>query len=227
MWIKKSTDFESFADGDITGQDAWDTQVTGSQYLVGPGGKSGKGLSFDTDPAASSWAWKPLGFSPNATTSSILVASIDISAGRFSPNAGGDVTSRFGLDIYNGDGDRVTAATLRFAGGSTTQAQLSTYLSAQTNYNVTLNADSWHNLRIELDTVANSASYFLDNALVASGTYTTDDSVIGDVDVYSSAIGYDIGKFDNLSVQAVPEPASMAALGLGLAAVARRRSRRK
>lgn len=70
-----------------------------------------------------------------------------------------------------------------------------------------------------------SYTSFLDSNPINSGSFAfTDARGINAVEIYqNTATGNGNGKFDNIVVTLVPEPASMTVIGLGLAALLRRR----
>jgi hypothetical protein len=90
-------------------------------------------------------------------------------------------------------------------------------------------AFDWHEVRVEVDNIADSVSFYIDNLLIARDTTADVDGTIfvGHGDYFSSvsdAPQFSFGLVDNLVV--VPEPGSLAVLGVGALVVLRRRRRR-
>jgi hypothetical protein len=84
--------------------------------------------------------------------------------------------------------------------------------------------DRWVELRVEFDLTANTAATYYDGALLSTGTWTTGvNSVLnlGCVDLFANSASSVF--YDDMSLVAVPAPASAGLLGLGGLLMARRR----
>lgn len=223
-----SDNFESYAVGSSLSDSTNYNASSDAEFTVVAGGVTGQGVTISTPPLAGNYyAWHDLNFTPTAADS-VIRGSVDVKSNGFIPNAGGTTTSFYGTGFYNPAGSafalfQVQAAT---AAAGASYRLLAAGDTTYTTGSLTLPIGTTVNLAIQLDTVANTASYYLNNTLITSRPYTLSDAVIGDLDLVASATGYDDGVFDNYRVEtvtAVPEPATMAALGLGAAALLRRR----
>ncbi|MBI1333462.1 MAG: PEP-CTERM sorting domain-containing protein [Armatimonadetes bacterium] len=85
--------------------------------------------------------------------------------------------------------------------------------------------NAWHHFMIKLDFDAKSTQYFVDDALIGSGSFHSDE-VINSVK-FNSVIGTAApdAYWDSVNIKAVPEPASIFAVGWGGLLLLRRRKR--
>jgi hypothetical protein len=98
----------------------------------------------------------------------------------------------------------------------------------------TLVRGQWVPITVDINLTANTRVVKYNNITVATGTWTDGNAAatlnIGAVDLYANGNGVTGNTvpvfYDNLSLTAVPEPASMAVLGLGALALVRRRARK-
>lgn len=229
--------FEGFANGNISGQFGFATDLstpafnvvgsTGSKYVQANGGVSG-----------GNWSYPSLNYVPG---SNIVRITCDIARTV-------STTASFGwyIDVYNTGNLSAFARTTRFglgvSAGQVRAVVTSRFLSGQfnpagavTNVLVTnaLTAGAFYRFVADLDYTTKKMKLTINGTDIAGGFAIPfadlNASDLGDADLYvSSTTGAtDIGAFDNYKVEAVPEPASMAALGLGVAALIRRRKASK
>lgn len=193
------------------------------------------GVTTDTSIATGEsidYAFRSLDYTPTAATPS-LNASVDVASLGFKTAHSYNSASAFGLSVFNGAGDQLGLIFIQFAVGLTPQTTVyyqTDYTSGASSYSrfvTTGGANTFKTLGISFDTRSNSATFLLNGAVIGNSTYSGSDAMIADVDLTSRTGGYDIGVFDNLKLDAVaapvPEPASLAALGLGGLAMLRRR----
>jgi hypothetical protein len=221
-----STGFEgpTFTAGPLPGQDGWQriggnaTFATIQGSVVNSGSQA---LRMDTSPISSAWLWKDLTYSQGThgpvvtTTASFL----------FDNNAQGN--SAFGFDAYDVTGANRVAGL--FVGGDGL-ARLIGSDSLFVDSAVTLTANTWYTIGISINFATGAVTGSVNGNSLGIST-TTNQTTLGDVDLYVNAFGVGTGTsggfnniyVDNYMVQAVPEPATMAALGLGVAALIRRR----
>ncbi len=216
-----STGFESFANGALSGQGGW---LTDPGYdVVNNFARTGsKSVRFDTGPAAgSNWGWwDPLTYNPVTNANKILKSTIWIHYNE--DNSVAD--SFFGLDMYSPAVTRVALAQISSAGlvqGSVAAGSITTFAG------LTANKNQWNRLDVTLNYNSGLMSVALNGTTSATtlSLASVATTVIDDVDLVSRATGFEVGHFDDLSIQAVPEPGTMAALGLGAAALLRRRKK--
>lgn len=226
-----STGFEAaegFTLGALAGQQSWEDISGSNAFVVGTNGQSGQGVTINTGPMTGfDWAYRPLNYTPQ--TGDIIKSRVSVAHRGFASQANGTLTSRFGLDLFNENGESIARLTVRFAAGSTTQAELqySTDFNAPTTVNISAGANQWQAIGIDLNTGTNTATFLLNGNVVASTAYTVSDALFADADILAQPVGADTGGFDNYSVEVtpVPEPGTLAALGLGAAALLRKRRR--
>lgn len=227
--IQNDTFDSGYRPGNISGQNGYhifagDGSAFNINATAGKGG--GGGVTINTAPQmADGYAYRTVSYAPTAANP-IIAASIDVASLGFVGTTGGS-SSYFGLGIYDTNGNAFGFIRYRFAVGTTIQATVS-FLGEDdltlTTINATGGANAFKTLGITMNTTTDSLSFLVDGVVVGSSTYSAlDDSLISDFDLYAGPAGYDTGVFDNLKVQAVPEPGTMIALGLGAAMLRRRR----
>ena len=198
---------------------------------AGVGGSYGVTANTNDDPFGFlNLASRPLNYAPTAANP-ILNASVDVASRGFVTGAFGTVSSAYGIGIYNTAKVALAEMYFQFAVGSTTEATV--YYAGGDDgeyklFTTTGGLNTFKNLAISLNTTTNVATFLLNGTSLGTSTYSASDAVIGDVDLSAAAIGFDMGAFDNLKVDAVaavPEPSALAALGLGALALLRRRKR--
>lgn len=235
--IFDSGGFETYNTGNLIGQNGYVQDYANTWTVangVGVGGS--KAINVNGGVGGTDWAYTNLAFTPGTGQIVSIKADISRTLGATSP------TSSFGylIDVYSIAGAR----TIRFGLGNTggfirpivtsrwsaalgfnAAAPISSVLLGTTNYA----ADEFVNFEALLDYSIKRVDLKI-NGVSVTGGYTipfTDltATTLGDTDlqISTNASATDRGRFDNLKVEAVPEPASMIALGAGALAMLRRR----
>lgn len=231
-----SADFESpaYSVGTIYNQQGWTNDTVDDGYTTVTNNRSFAGsnsLLLTSDDVDYSAAWKT--FSYRASTSPASAKTLVMETQIWVD--GSDETFA-GLDVYSSTGSFGAGAYITGAGdllvagrdGASTSYELYTLTGAPV---ATLNG--WNRLSVTLDfsgastvytvglngTSVDLADYDLHTAFTAATTIIEADAYIQNDGAAGTAY------FDNMRVESVPEPASMAALGLGAAALLRRRKK--
>lgn len=225
-----SDDFESRTLGNIGGQGIWGTDAS-TQFLVASdagkfvGTKSLK-VNHSGAGAGTTWAYPTLAPSYTVVPSSgvnVLNLSADfyMESGSFT----GTGSRQYGFEIFTTSFSTVASA--RF---SSDGKVVSFGTGTTTTTGVAVPFDTFFNFRLSLNYTSGQGSMWLNGAQVGSNfNFNTALTSIGDGDIRgtnlippsSSVSGSAYA--DNYKFEAVPEPASMAALGLGILGLARRR----
>jgi hypothetical protein len=87
--------------------------------------------------------------------------------------------------------------------------------------------NTWIDFALAFNFASQTIDVSVNNSLVGTMNFSSLQTTMTDVDLTSGASSGSLAagtvKYDDYMVQAVPEPATMTALALGLAAIARRR----
>jgi len=216
-----STGFESFTNGNLNGQGGW---ITDPGYdvvntLAHTGSKSAK---FDTGPASgSNWGWwDPLSYNPVSNANKTLVSTVWIHYNEDNST----LNSIFGLDLYSPTVTRVALGQISADGsvsGAVGTGSLTTFAG------LTANKNQWNKLVMTMNYTSGTMSIALNGVTSATtlSLASVATTVVDDADLISRATGFEVGHFDDLNIEAVPEPATMTALALGAAAMLRRRKK--
>jgi len=186
-----------FASGSATGYVVTDLKaLSGTQSIL-----------YNTAPTSGTkWAWKDSLVNAGVISSEVSVYIVS--------QPGRTAFSYFGLDIYS---SLARIATLKVRGDGTV------WYGAASTVNVgTAGLDQWVTLKVVTDLVNKTATAYVNGNKIGE-TLATPATDISDVDLVTNATGYETAYFDNLKVETVPEPLSIAAVGLGALAVIRKR----
>ncbi len=217
--------------GNQDGQDGWSLTTTAWQVVGSPsGGVTAAGGSqmargtISNTANAGRWTWKEI--PALAAGYSFITASVDM----FIPTT---VTRNadVGIQLY----DTAEGVCQLSVNASTGNVIIGGFATDSTGAQGVINGlkGAWHNYKVTLDFAAGKFDGFIDGISLSGGTgYSTGtltSSTFSDMDLYlgnvTAGTGSNFIYYDNYKVEGVPEPATFVALGLGLAAVARRRSK--
>lgn len=207
-----STSFEppTWTNGQsLAGTDGWDAFSDPEFKITNERARTGtQSVVLDTAPLVGSrWAW------PNQPiTSGLVVAKVWVYCESDPTHT---VYSQFGLDAYSAAVSRIGTLRIKSNGDAVFGS------STVSTYALGLAADTWHELKLEMDLGTKIVKGFVNGNLVDSKSFTPSD--FNDADLVGSATGFERGFYDDYEV--VPEPATMAVLGIGVAALIRRRRR--
>lgn len=232
-----STSFEGsegFAPGNIAGQSGWDPGSDVDTSVVNTTARTGtQSILIDTDapgwPSGSGWSWINITPNYNAAARPIHEKVLRTSAYFFIESGVNDLGAvrRFGFDAYS-PATRIAFARVR---SDTGQVELLSGVAGSTVQTsvATFARNTWIELALELDYINNVARAYVDG--VDSGLSAAIDgtSTVNDVDLYANesvpagGLSQGRGFVDDYKIEAVPEPATLSAIGLGLLMLRKRR----
>lgn len=217
--VLMSEDFDAMTVGSpLAGNSGFDPFSDAPFYVSNLRSVSGANSArIDSSVAGSRWAWKNL--APGAGTigpNRIVIASADIYI-ESEENARDTLT---GLDAYNSAVNRIAAVRI-----SRDTGVVSLGIGTFTATNLVALMDRWNKLELVMNFNTGTATAVLNGVASANSVTISTANAVADVDLYAvrSTVATSASHYDNYMVQAVPEPATMTVLVLGLAAIARRR----
>ncbi|MBL8086453.1 MAG: PEP-CTERM sorting domain-containing protein [Chthonomonas sp.] len=240
-----SNGFEGFALGNLSGQNNFTTDLATPVFNVQNTFVQGtKAVQVNGGVAGSNWSYPTTTAFVPTPTQNIARISVDIAR----TVSGTTPSFAYAIDVYNTGSLNAFARTLRFgltssAGNvrafvtsrfNTTTLQFDA-ASAVTNVLVTgaLTQSTWYRFNVDMNYTTKRARILINNTDIAGGfvipfaDLLAADFSDADLHVSSNVNATDRGYFDNYKVEAVPEPGTIAALGLGAAAILRRRKASK
>jgi hypothetical protein len=175
---------------------------------------------FNKTGTSNQYAWKNFTYDSATTTDKIVMSSVKMFVGS-TPQGG--TNNRGGLSGWaNGGAALIGGARLRSDGGI---FNLQTGALIGTTDPTRLN--TWIDFALAFNFASQTIDVTVNNSLVGTMNFNGLQTTMTDVDLTSGASSATLAagtvKYDDYMVQAVPEPATMTALALGLAAIARRR----
>lgn len=223
LWVDN---FDSLSTGNLAGQNGWLTTVSPVQVVTGGG----------TNPPADSGQQMASNQPTSNTLSSGFIFAPPIWANR---QAGNDTlvlrgsifvsngTNNLGSAILQVVGTNPTAQRMGFVGIAAGKFIFGTGDNILFGSNATL--DQWNTFRLEVDTAANSSKFFANENLLGTQNFTSG-LALNNWGFATVALNGDLTKpvfYDTMSVEAVPEPASLAIIGASFLAIIKARGRQK
>lgn len=208
--------FEGFTAGNLNGQNGWQTlAATGYNVVAGGGYGGSKGVSYFTAAAASNYAWPDIIPAYNSATSSnkTVRAMMDIFVGSTPA-----VLGRGGFRAYTAGGGTLVAGGYFRSDGNLYNGGGTVLLGTNAAW-----MNTWVKLEVRMNFGSANYQVFVNGTQVGANQAMTA-TTLEDADLFNSnSANAATISYDNYKVEAVPEPASVAALGLGVVALMRRR----
>lgn len=220
LYDSEGFEASKFSTGSLGGQDGWDNSFAGTGFdtVVDTFSNGGtQSVLADGTVGGSNWSFVVASHDAGASSDKVVVIQWDMyieTAGAAGPSG------LWGIDVYDDTVARVVAL------GVDDQGEVTSLDSngADAGSGSFVNRDEWNTYAIRIDYVSHTASLWLNNAMVMDGIDTSAATdVFSDADIWVGGGLGDRAFYDNYTVNAVPEPATLAALGLGAAALLRRR----
>lgn len=213
--------FDSMSLGSLNGQGGWSesgsaTNIVGTVGIVSPFSGTRMATQQPTTGSAAG-IHLPTGWSGRTVGNDILSMSGAIYVTAGTQNLGSAIIQVIGI---GGSG----ATRMGFAGIANNSFIYGTGSNLFTGPAATMN--TWHVMRLDVDTVNFSTKMYADNVLIGSDTYDPT-AVLNNWGFQSTALFGPVSNpvfFDSMQVAAVPEPVSMAGLAVAGLALIRRRS---
>lgn len=230
----------SYSLGNLTGQNGFVQDGTAAYTVQNTVAASGSQAVQVGGGAGTDWAYVTQA-TPWSSTATPGVDTLEIQAS-IARNLSPTASFGYAIDVYNG----LTARTFRFglvANAGVIQPFVTSRFngttglfdatSAVTNVIVggPVTADTFVNFKAYLNYTTKRVDLFINGSSVTNGLtipfadLTASDFSDADLQVSTATGATDRGFFDNVKVTAVPEPASMAALGLGIFGLVSRKRR--
>ncbi len=234
--VLTSATFESpsYALGNIAGQQGWSTDLRAGTAAVsstrGYGG-SAQSLNLTTPANDESWAWPTYSFDPATSSDRVLVSEVMIYA---DPST---ASGQMGLDLYGGSTHISGAAIATDTGnlsilGIGPGGVVGFYSFSNGPH---FNFGAWNKLALVIDYSSPEPTFiaYLNGSGISSDQLTLlSDDAVTDSDLFeyggnpgTPAVNAYFDNYQVYTVRAVPEPATLGALSLGLLALVRRRRR--
>jgi hypothetical protein len=219
--VLASDNFDSLAIGDLSGQGGWDSFSNLTYDVTAGAGIGGtQAAVFNRIGTSTQYAWKNFTYDSAATSNKTVIGSVKMFVGS-TPQGG--TFNRGGLSGWANDGaNLIGGARLRSDGtifNFATGAPVGTLDASRLN--------TWIDFALAFNFASQTIDVSVNNSLVGTMNFSSLQTTMTDVDLTSGASSGSLAagtvKYDDYMVQAVPEPATMTALALGLAAIARRR----
>jgi hypothetical protein len=224
-----SNDFESYTAGNLVGQDSWATSggAPSPRVTTGVGSNTSKVLGATTSTATTANAYQDVSLGLGSYTSGTF--SVDFYRG-----AGGTTTHKmyagFGYSVSNSSGIAIysTSGNLQIRDGAST----GTFYTLRDSAGATVVTDfaKWMRVTVELDfqnnlitgvyaqnleSLVTKQLYFDSSGQQATKSYLVDETNWDRAYARTGLSTDNVHFMDNLSLSAIPEPATIGMLGLG------------